>query len=81
MNIANTLLDISSHLGYMNRREESLETIEEYAQLCRDLAAAGSAAFHPEFALSLNNLSIRLSDLGRQEEALQTIEESLQLYR
>ena len=78
---ARWLVNLSTRLSGLGRREEALAAIEEVTGLYRQLAAARPDAFLPNLALSLNNQAVRLADLGRPEEALAAIEEAVAIRR
>ena len=48
--IARDLMSIALHLGYMHRRVEALETIEQAVSMCKALSAVDPAAFMLDLA-------------------------------
>ncbi|KDQ19572.1 hypothetical protein BOTBODRAFT_184552 [Botryobasidium botryosum FD-172 SS1] len=79
--LAAALVNMSTRLSYMDRREESLLASQEAVELYRQLAEGRPAAFNPDLARALNTLSIRLAALGQREDALAAVRESVSLYR
>ena len=57
---ARWLVNLSTRLSGLGRREEALAAIEEVTGLYRQLAAARPDAFLPNLATSLNNQAVRL---------------------
>jgi len=78
---AGALVDLSSRLGDLGRREEALEAIEQAVAIRRQLAEDRPDAFLPALAMALNNQSNHLANLGRREEALEAIEQAAGIYR
>ncbi|KDQ09111.1 hypothetical protein BOTBODRAFT_191302 [Botryobasidium botryosum FD-172 SS1] len=79
--LGSTLVNISTRLAYMDRREEALLAIQEAVTLYRQLAEDSPTTFNPDFARSLNYFSIRLSDLGERKDALAASRECVALLR
>ena len=78
---AGWLVNLSTWLGDLGRREEALAASEEAAGIYRRLAQADPDAFLPDLAMSLTNQSACLSELGRREHALAASEEAAGINR
>jgi len=78
---ARWLVDLSTRLADLGRREEALAAIEEATGIYRQLATARPDAFLPNLAASLNNQADCLARLGRREEAFAASEEAITIRR
>jgi tetratricopeptide (TPR) repeat protein len=71
------LINLSTVLGDIGKREEALEAAAEAVAIYRSLAAERHDSLHPDLAMSLNSLATCLGDLGRCEEAVAVATEAV----
>ncbi|MFB8081545.1 tetratricopeptide repeat protein [Streptomyces sp. NPDC056013] len=79
--LAQSLNNLSVHLGEVGRRAEGLAAVEEALSIRRTLTAANPDAHLFDLATLLNNLSGHLREVGRRAEALAAAEEAVDHYR
>ncbi|MFD9240423.1 tetratricopeptide repeat protein [Streptomyces sp. NPDC059556] len=79
--LAQSLNNLSVHLGEVGRRAEGLAAVEEALSIRRTLTAANPDAYLPELATALNNLCVRLGEMGRGAEGLAAVEEAVAIRR
>jgi hypothetical protein len=67
--LAQSLQNLSTHLGDLGRREAALAAAEEAARRYRELAVARPDAYLSYLAVALINLASRFSHLGQRQAA------------